>query len=103
VQSWAWPNSWQQEAIEAVRPHVDSDAELDILLGEPERSIHGTRIAGYLFTADDGSLQMIHDHSGRPGVHPWRLLAGPVLIAKLREPEGRWRTIYRHPRWARPD
>ena len=99
--SWEWPSRWQPEAIEAVRPYVDSDAQLEILVGDPEESIHGTLIAGYVFTADDGSIQIIHDHSGRPDVYPWRLLLGPVLVVKVREPGRRLRTIYRRPGWER--
>ena len=101
VTMWDWPKQWQSEAIDAVSRYVDSGAQLEILVGPPEKSIHGTLISGYLYTADDGSLKIIHDRSGRPDVYPWALLAGPVLVVKVREPGKRLRTIYRHPRWQR--
>jgi hypothetical protein len=96
-----WPSQWQPEAIEAVAPYVDSDAWIEVLLDDPQTAVHGTLLGGFVFTADDGSLKMIWDKSEQPGVYPWPLLRGPVLVVKVREPGRRLRTIYRHPEWTR--
>ena len=94
-----WPALWQAEAIEAVRPHVDADARLEILVGDPAVSVSGTLLAGYVYADPDGSMMIIHDHSGLPTVYPWRLLAGPVLRVSLLRPRRRRLHLYVHPDW----
>ena len=94
-----WPERWQPEAIAAALPYLGTDDRLDILVDEPAVAVSGTRLTGHLFRADDGMVMMIHDHSGRPDVYPWRLLRGPVLLIKLLRPRRRAVELYRHPRW----
>ena len=94
-----WPERWQPEAIEAVEPYIGSDERLDIWVDPPETATSGTRIGGHLFAAEDGTVMVIHDRSGRLDVHPWRLLAGPVLVVQLLRPNRRPTTLYRHPLW----
>jgi hypothetical protein len=97
-----WPPRWQADAIEAVRPHVNADLRLEILVGDPALAIHGTLIAGYVYVADDGTLMIIHDHSGRPGIFPWRVLSGPVLRVTVLQPHTRRRDVYILPEWKPP-
>ena len=98
----AWPALWQREAITAIAPYLDTDATVDLLVGDPETSIHGSRLAGYLFT-NNGEVWVIHDRSGRPDVYPGRLLRGPVLQIRVREPGKRSRLVYAHPEWTPPN
>lgn len=96
-----WPDRWQPEAIAAAEPYVGTDERLDILVDDPAVAKSGTRLAGYLFRADDGTVMIIHDRSGRPDVYPWRLLSGPVLVIKLLRPRRRAVELYRHPDWTK--
>ena len=95
----SWPDRWQPEAVEAVRPYVDADARLEILVDDPATAISGTLLGGYVYRGADGSVMIIHDHSGRPDVYPWRLLAGPVLRVSLLRPRRRRLDLYVHPDW----
>ena len=96
---WTWPALWQPEAVEAVRPYVDADARLEILVGDPATSIDGTLIAGFVYAAEDGSLNVTHDHSGRPDVYSWGLMRGPVLRVSVLRPRRRRLDLYNHPEW----
>ena len=96
-----WPDLWQDEAIEAALPFVGTDDRLDILVDDPAVAISGTRLAGHLFAAEDGTVMIVHDRSGRPDVYPWPLLRGPVLVIKLLRPRRRALELYRHPLWLR--
>jgi hypothetical protein len=82
-----------------VAPYVDSEYLVEVWVGDPSTSIDGTLIGGYIFTTDDGQLQIIHDRSGRPDVYPWRLLLGPVLRVTARLPGKRRFVVYAHPDW----
>jgi len=95
----SWPDDWQEEAIRAALPFVGTEERLDILVGDPARSIHGTRLTGHLFAGDDGRVMVIHDRSGRPDVYPWPLLPGPVLSINLLRPRRRALGLYGHPHW----
>jgi hypothetical protein len=97
-----WPPRWQADAIEAVRPYINADVRLDITVDDPALAIDGTVIAGYVYVADDGTLMIIHDHSGRPGIFPWRMLMGPVLRVSVLTPGKRRRDVYVHPEWKPP-
>ena len=94
-----WPDKWQAEAVAAALPYIGTDDRLDILVDEPTDAMAGTRIAGHLYRGDDGAVMMIYDRSGRPGIFPWRLLSGPVLVIKLLRPGRRSKELYRHPLW----
>jgi len=93
-----WPPDWQQEAIEAALPYLDSDDRLHILVGDPKESISGTAIAGDLFT-EDGKVMIIYDKSGRPDVYTWPLLRGPVLRIELLRPKKRRVVLFSAPGW----
>ena len=84
---------------QATEPYVGSDARVEIIVGDPERSIDGTVLAGLLFVAADGSVHVIHDRSGRSDVYPWRLLAGPVLRVSVLRPRRRRLDLFLHPTW----
>ena len=94
-----WPDRWQPEAIDAVAPYVGTDDRLDIWVDPPETAVAGTRLGGHVFAAEDGTVMIVHDRTGRPDVHPWRLLAGPVLVVKLRRRGRPAKELFRHPRW----
>jgi hypothetical protein len=94
-----WPDGWQVEAIQAALPYVGSEERVDILVGDPIRSHSGTRLSGHLYRGDDGRVMVIYDRSGRPDVHPWAMLSGPVPAIKLRRPRRRAIELYRHPQW----
>lgn len=96
-----WPERWQPEAIEAALPFVGTDERLDILVDDPAVAVSGTRLGGHLIRADDGTVIVLHDRSGRSDVYPWRLLAGPVLLIRLLRPRRRAIELYRHPLWTR--
>jgi len=94
-----WPERWQAEAREALTPYIDSDWQVDLWVDLPT-ALSGTRYGGYVYMADGGDLEVIHDHSGRPDVYPWKLPRGPVLRLKVRSGAGkRWRVVYAHPGW----
>jgi hypothetical protein len=71
-----WPDRWQPEAIEALRPYLDSDERLRIWVGPPKRSLSGSMIEGHVYV-EGGTPMIIHDSSGRPDVFPGPLLLGP--------------------------
>jgi hypothetical protein len=96
-----WPHLWQSEAIEAATPYVDADERLDILVGDPQDSLFGTRLAGHLYRGDDDTVMMIFDRSGRRDIYPWRLLSGPVLAIRLLRPRTKAAELFRHPEWKR--
>lgn len=97
-----WPVGWQPDAIEALLPFFDSESRVRIVVGDPEASIHGTVLAGYVYWGEDGFPTVIYDRSGRPDVHAWRLLQGPCLeIVELRPRRPSVR-FYRHPGWIAP-
>jgi hypothetical protein len=94
-----WPSRWQPEAIGAVRPYVGADVRLEILVDDPATAVSGTLVAGYVYSGQDGSVMVIHDHSGRPDVYPWKLFSGPVLRVSLLRPRRRKLDLYVHPVW----
>lgn len=98
-----WPHLWQPEAIEAVRPYVDADVRLSILVDDPATAIFGTLIEGYVYLDEQGQLKIIHDRSGRGGIYPWDLLRGPVLRVYLLRPGERRQLLYAHPDWTEPE
>ena len=80
----AWPDQWQAEARQRLQTYFGSEARVRIVLGDPEISVDGTVMEGHVYL-DDGVPTIVYDVSGRPDVHPWRLLQGPVLrIYELR-------------------
>ena len=95
-----WPARWQSEAIEAVSPYVDSEYLLEIWVGDPETSIHGTLVGGYVFAGSDKELRIIYHQSGNSDVYEWRLPLGPVLQVKARLPGKRRSLIFAHPSWS---
>jgi hypothetical protein len=97
-----WPDLWQPEAIEAVRPYVDADVRLEINVGDPATSIFGSLIGGYVYHDELGHLKIIHDRSGRRGIYPWDLPRGPVLTVYLLRPRTRRQRLYAHPDWTEP-
>lgn len=78
MESISWPVGWRPEARAALLQFVDSEDRVEIVVDDPLTAIHGTVIAGYVYR-EGANLMVVHDHSGRSGVHPWRLLTGPVL------------------------
>jgi hypothetical protein len=97
--SLSWPRHWQKDAIDALRPYLDADVRVEIVLGDPRTSIDGTVMAGYVYTATDGRLEMLYDHTGPPNIYPWPLLVGPVLRIELLPARRRRRLIFAHPDW----
>ena len=97
-----WPDRWQSEAIEAVRPYVGEDTRLEILVDDPATAVFGTLFGGFVFGADDGTVSIIHDRSGRPDVYPWPLPLGPVLRVSVLRPRRRRLDVYVHPEWKGP-
>lgn len=96
-----WPRRWQPEAIAAVLPHVGTDDRLEIVVGDPGRSIHGSVLAGHLYL--DGLVPtMIHDRSGRPDVYPWPVSDGPVLRVFLVRPRRKKLVLFADERWQPP-
>ncbi len=98
-----WPHLWQPAAIEAVRPYVDADVRLSILVDDPATAISGTLLEGNVYLDEQGQLKIIHDRSGRPGIYPGDLLRGPVLRVYLLRPGKRRQLIYAHPDWTEPE
>lgn len=98
-----WPHLWQHEAIEAVRPFVDQDVRLSILVDDPATAVFGTLMEGYVYLGEQGQLKIIHDRSGRRGTYPGDLLSGPVLRVYLLRPGKRRQLLYGHPDWAEPE
>lgn len=100
MESISWPKAWQPAACAALLEFIDAEDRVEIIVGDPSTSIHGTVLAGFIYL-EDAELMIVYDRSGRADVHPWPLLAGPVLeIVKLSRP--RRRSIYRHPKWMSP-
>ena len=95
----SWPDRWQPDAIDAVQPYVDADERLEILVDDPATAVSGTLLSGYVYRAEGGTVMIVHDRSGRLDVHPWRLLAGPVLRVSLLRPRRRRVDLYVHPDW----
>ena len=95
-----WPIGWQQPAIDTVSLYVNSDVELDLLVG-PLDSHDGSRFSGYVYREHDGKLRIIHDLGGRRTVYPWDLPRGPVLEIRTRESGRLWRVAYTNPDWRR--
>lgn len=93
-----WPADWQEEAIAAVLPYLDSDEQLRIVVGPPETSLSGTVLGGHVYVGA-GVPMVIHDRSGRPDVYPWRLLGGPVLWIELLRARRRPLVLHAHPNW----
>ena len=94
-----WPAHWQPEAIAAALPYVGGEDRLDILVGDPATARSGTRLSGHLDLRDDGVVIISHDRAGGPGVYPWPLLAGPVLVITRLRPRRRGVELFRHPGW----
>ncbi|MGH3384555.1 MAG: hypothetical protein ACRDO1_08280 [Nocardioidaceae bacterium] len=93
-----WPTRWQAEAKEALQPFFGLDVRLRIVVDDPATAIDGTVVEGFVYL--DGSVPtVIHDHSGRSDVYPWRLLAGPVLRIYEPTPRRKPRIVYAHPGW----
>ncbi len=59
-----WPERWQLEAIEATEPFVNTGYLVEIAVGDPATAMDGSLIAGYMFTAETGDVQIVHDRSG---------------------------------------
>ena len=94
-----WPPHWQDEAKAAISPYFGRDCRLRILVDDPATAIDGTVLEGFLYL--DGSVPtMIYDRSGRPDVHPWRLLSGPVLRIYELIPRRKPLVVYAHPDWS---
>lgn len=98
-----WPHLWQPEAIEAVRPYVDADVRLSVLVDDPATAMSGTLIEGYVYIDEQGQLKIIHDRSGRRGIYPWDLFSGPVLRVYLLRPRKPRQLLYAHPDWTEPE
>ncbi|WP_104062072.1 hypothetical protein [Arthrobacter sp. 4R501] len=97
MESISWPKAWQPEARDALLRFIDGDDRVEIIVGDPSTSIDGTVMAGFVYL-DGAKLMIVYDHTGRTDVHPWLLLAGPVL--EVVDLSGRRRrSIYRHPNW----
>jgi hypothetical protein len=99
VEAFTWPDRWQSEAAAALAPFVDTVSQVEVLVGPPEASLSGSLFGGYVHSAPDGSLWIIHDHSGRSDVYPWDLPSGPVLRLVVRTPGKRRRAVFEHPTW----
>ena len=93
-----WPPDWQQDAISAALPYVDSDHRLRVLVGDPKLSVSGTAISGYLYE-QDGKVMVIYERSGRTDVYPWPLLSGPVLRIELLRPKKRRLVLFSEAEW----
>jgi hypothetical protein len=93
-----WPAGWQAEAKQALQPLFGLDARLRIVVDDPATAIDGTVLEGFVYL--DGFVPtVIHDHSGRSDVYPWRLLSGPVLRIYELAPRRKPRVVYAHPEW----
>jgi hypothetical protein len=100
MESISWPKAWQPEARAALLEFIDADVRVEIIVGDPRTSIHGSASAGYVYL-EGADLMVIYDRSGRADVYPWRLLAGPVL--EIFSLSGRRRrSVYRHQQWTGP-
>lgn len=100
MSSLSWPAHWQPEAVAAATAFVDTDARIEVVVGDPDRSTGGTVLAGYL-CSDDAIPMMIYDRSGRADLYPWPLLDGPVLrIYELAAHSRKRRVVYAHPKWS---
>jgi hypothetical protein len=97
-----WPPGWQDEAVAVVSPFFGSDVRVRIIVGEPQASIDGSVLEGYLFLAPGGDPVIIYDHSEAPDVYPWKLLAGPVPQVSVQAPGKRRKVVYTHLAWAPP-
>ena len=97
-----WPDRWQPDAIEAIAPLVGTDTRVEVLVGDPATSLHGSSLEGFWYWGDDDRLMVIYDRSGRPDVYPWSALDGPVLAVVVKPQGHRRRTAFREPRWAGP-
>ncbi|WP_116450353.1 hypothetical protein [Blastococcus litoris] len=94
---------WPPEAVAALEPYLGTEHVVEVWVGDPATSRDGTSPDGHVYVADDARVTAIHDRSGRPDVHPWPLLAGPVLrmTARIR---GRGReVVHEHPSWTPPE
>jgi len=96
-----WPAHWQTEAIDAVRPYLGTEERLRITLDDPETAIDGTVLEGNIHV-EDATPVMTFDRSGKTGIFPWKLIAGPVLRFELIRPRKRPVLLYAHPDWDPP-
>jgi hypothetical protein len=99
VSTLRWPPEWQAEAAEAILSFVGSDVYVGITVGDPQASIDGSVLAGYLYATHDGDPMVVYDRTDRPDVYPWRLLRGPVLRISVRTDGRGRRVVYTHPEW----
>jgi hypothetical protein len=92
-----WPAGWQQEACEALTPYLGQDARIRIIV-DPPTATDGTALEGFVYLAE-GVPTIIHDHSQRSDVFPWKLLTGPVLRIYLLQPRRKPKVLFAHPDW----
>lgn len=98
VDDIAWPDGWQADARAALLPYLDADVRVRIVVGPPTAR-DGSLVEGFVFL--DGDVPTcLYDRSGRPSVHPWRLLQGPVLRIEELVPRRRPRLVFAHPDWS---
>lgn len=92
-----WPEQWQQEAIDVVEPLLGVDLRIAIVFGRPHE-INGTLVEGFVYL--DGDVPtIIHDHSGKWDVYPWKLFDRPVLRVYQFRPRRRKLILYADSRW----
>ena len=93
-----WPDYWQKDAQAALTDHFGTDDRIRIIVGDPQVSIDGSVLEGFVYLEENVPM-IIDDRSGRPDVHPWPLLRGPVLriyqLRRRRPPT----TIFAHSDW----
>lgn len=82
----------------AVGAHIDTDARLRALVGDPHASVSGTVYEGGVFR-DHGNLMITNDRSGRHDVYPWKLPRGPVLGVALLRARQRRLVPFADPKW----
>ncbi|MEP6843169.1 MAG: hypothetical protein ABJA11_06590 [Pseudolysinimonas sp.] len=92
-----WPAGWQQDAIDAVTPLLGSDVRIEVWFG-PTHSVDGSLLAGYAYLEDDVPM-IIHDHTGRPDVYPWKLYGGHILRVYQLRPRRRKLILFADPHW----
>jgi hypothetical protein len=93
-----WPDRWQKEARTALATLFGSDVRVRIIVDDPATAIDGTVLEGFVYL-DQDIPTIIHDHSGRADVFPWKLLSGPVLRICQLVPRRPPRVVYAHPDW----
>jgi len=93
-----WPERWQPEARAALEPYFGQAVRLDIIAGPNDGLGDGTRSQGFFFLVDDVPT-VIHDNTGRAGIYPWPLLAGPIMRINELRPRRKPFTVFLDPEW----